>query len=130
MLTSQSGNYLAERFRRSPTRHPSSRPPRPLAQGVVPDLPVAHGQSFGSQLRTLARRYLAVIRADRALLALIGLLPVVLALIAHVVPAENGLRRVSPQGPVPTGNADARQLLLVLVISAALWGWPARCWAW
>lgn len=71
---------------------------------------------MAAQLLTLCRRYVAVIAADRAFQIIAGLLPFLLAGFAHVISAPHGL---SPQ-VLP--NRGAQQLLLVLVVGAALMG--------
>ena len=89
-------------------RDPSSYPPR--QDGVDPAaarLPPIRQQSVASQLVTLTRRYLSVIAADRTLLGILVLLP--------VVPGSRGLAH-------EPGNLDARQLLLVLVVGGCLTG--------
>jgi ABC-type multidrug transport system ATPase subunit len=68
------------------------------------------------QLSTLARRYLKVISADRGYLVFTALLPIVLGGLIRLVPSPEGL------AGAPGTNADAEELLLVLVISACLAG--------
>ena len=55
------------------------------------DLPPLRQQTRLSQFSTLCRRYLAVIAADKAYLGILLLLPILLAGISRVVPAEFGL---------------------------------------
>ncbi|MGH3274092.1 MAG: FHA domain-containing protein [Streptosporangiaceae bacterium] len=66
------------------------------------------------QLSTLCRRYLAVIASDRAYLAVLGVMPVILGALAFLIP--------SPQGFTGRGNSDAISVLLVLVIGACFIG--------
>jgi ABC transport system ATP-binding/permease protein len=66
------------------------------------------------QLSTLCRRYLAVIASDRAYLAVLGIMPVILGALAFLIP--------SPQGFAGHGNQDAISVLLVLVIGACFIG--------
>jgi ABC transport system ATP-binding/permease protein len=66
------------------------------------------------QLSTLCRRYLAVIASDRAYLAVLGIMPVILGALAFLIP--------SPQGFAGHGNEDAISVLLVLVIGACFIG--------
>jgi ABC-type multidrug transport system ATPase subunit len=66
------------------------------------------------QLSTLCRRYLAVIASDRAYLAVLGIMPVILGALAFLIPA--------PQGLTGHGNEDALAVLLVLVIGACFIG--------
>jgi ABC-type multidrug transport system ATPase subunit/ABC-type multidrug transport system permease subunit len=103
-------------FAARPDRDPRSYPPMldPTEQAAT-RLPPIRQQSVASQLWTLTRRYLAVLGADRALLAILVLLPVLLAGIARVVPGSKGLAHEAR-------NFDARQLLLVLVVGGCLAG--------
>jgi ABC-type multidrug transport system ATPase subunit len=66
------------------------------------------------QLSTLCRRYLAVIASDRAYLAVLGIMPVILGALAYLIP--------SPMGFAGRGNEDAISVLLVLVIGACFIG--------
>ncbi|MDB1088408.1 FHA domain-containing protein [Streptomyces sp. ACA25] len=77
-------------------------------------------QSWGSQVWTLMRRYLAVIAADRGFLGLTVALPVILGLVSVVIPAEHGLG----YGPTASAqrNGDASIILLVLVIGMCFAG--------
>jgi hypothetical protein len=70
------------------------------------------------QLATLIRRNLAVVAADRLLLALLVGMPVVLAAMAHAFPGEGGL---SMRGSVEDPG-EPRQRIIVLVVGAALMG--------
>jgi ABC transport system ATP-binding/permease protein len=72
-----------------------------------PELEPIRQQSWGFQLKTLSQRYIEVITADKAYLALIGILPLVLAIVGYVSGDENGL------GPGLFGNNPfARSMLL------------------
>lgn len=84
---------------------------RPPAEGPVTRASVPRWAQF----RTLVRRQAGVIWADRTLVAILGALPVVLAGIARVIPADDGTARV-------VGNTEALQLLMVLVVGACLMG--------
>jgi ABC-type multidrug transport system ATPase subunit len=66
------------------------------------------------QLSTLCRRYLAVIASDRAYLAVLGIMPVILGALAFLIP--------SPEGFTGRNNQDAISVLLVLVIGACFIG--------
>ncbi|WP_205739588.1 ATP-binding cassette domain-containing protein [Georgenia sp. SYP-B2076] len=69
------------------------------------------------QLRTLMRRNLAVVTADRLLIALLVGMPLVLAAMAHAFPGEGGLSLRASE------NAFEAQLrLIVLVVGGALMG--------
>lgn len=85
-------------------------------RGGTTALPPLRQQPVWKQFATLCRRYLAVTASDRALLAILVLLPALLAVFARAVLAPDGL---SDAG-VP--NTGARQLLVVLVVGAALMG--------
>ncbi len=66
------------------------------------------------QLSTLCRRYLAVIASDRAYLAVLAIMPIILGALAFLIP--------SPMGFAGHGNEDAISVLLVLVIGACFIG--------
>jgi ABC transport system ATP-binding/permease protein len=88
----------------------------------LPPMP-AHqqkAQSWGSQVWTLTRRYLAVIAADKGFLGLTLALPVILGLVSVVIPAEHGLG----YGPAERAqtNSQASIVLLVLVIGMCFAG--------
>ncbi|MFI5959423.1 FHA domain-containing protein [Cryptosporangium sp. NPDC051539] len=80
---------------------PAGRPPR---------------RGWFRQVATLTRRYTRVIAADRGYLLFMGLLPIVLGLLIHFVPAANGLT-----GP-PGVNLPAQELLQIMVVCACLAG--------
>ncbi len=65
-----------------------------------------------AQLSTLCRRYLAVIASDRVYLAVLAGAPIFLGLVILTLPAPEGL------GGRRGTNADAKTLLLLLIISA------------
>jgi ABC transport system ATP-binding/permease protein len=73
-----------------------------------------------SHLRTLCRRYLAVIASDRLFLGVLAGLPVALGLLVRVIPA--------PQGLTGPDNVDATSLLLVLAVGACLSGTANAIW--
>jgi ABC-type multidrug transport system ATPase subunit len=111
---------LASNFLMWSGRDSRSYPPKPLdvtagdaLAGSLPSLPSR--PSFRGQLLTLIRRQLAVIASDRTLVGLLVLLPAGIALIARGIPPGFGLSH-SPQ------NKDAIQILLVLIVGAALMG--------
>lgn len=81
------------------------------------DLPPLRQQSRWSQFSTLCRRYLSVIAADKAYLGILLLLPILLAGISRVVPADFGLGLAGNKA-----NLKARQLLLVIVLGSTLMG--------
>ncbi len=73
-----------------------------------------------SHLRTMCRRYLAVIASDRLYLGVLAGLPVALGLLVRVIP--------SPMGLVGPDNVDATSLLLVLTVGAVLSGTANAIW--
>jgi ABC transport system ATP-binding/permease protein len=73
-----------------------------------------------AHMRTLCRRYLAVIASDRLYLGVLAGLPVALGLLVRVIPA--------PMGLVGPDNVDATSLLLVLTIGACLTGTANAIW--
>ncbi|MGW4807877.1 FHA domain-containing protein [Kitasatospora sp. NPDC004272] len=76
-------------------------------------------QSWGSQLWTLIRRYLAVIASDKGFIALSVILPLVLGAVSAVIPDKCGLAACD------TGshrNDAARLILMVVAFSACLAG--------
>lgn len=75
-------------------------------------------QSWGSQLRTLIRRYLAVISADRGHLMLLAALPMIMGVLSLAIPASSGLAAASGGDK----NTDAPTVLLVLAVGACLTG--------
>ncbi len=99
-ITAGLGHAAPASARREPAR--SAPPPAPRGRWA--------------QLRTLCRRYIAVIASDRAYLAALAIMPVVLGLLIRVFPAAEGL------GGAPRTNADAQTLLLVLAVGACLTG--------
>ncbi len=76
-------------------------------------------QSWGSQLSTLVRRYVAVIAADRGYVALLFALPLIMGAMSAAIPAKFGL---GPSDPPQAGNHDAATVLLLLAVSASLTG--------
>jgi|LakMenEpi03Aug12_release.lakeMendotaPanAssembly.Ray.scaffolds.fasta_scaffold66343_2 ABC-type multidrug transport system ATPase subunit/pSer/pThr/pTyr-binding forkhead associated (FHA) protein len=81
-----------------------------------PELEPIRQQSWGFQLKTLSQRYVDVITADKAYLALIAILPVILAIVGYVSGNEDGL------GPGLFGNLFARSMLLILILGATFMG--------
>jgi ABC transport system ATP-binding/permease protein len=85
----------------------------PKAAGT-PAAPVRRGRL--RQAGTLCRRYARVIAADRGYLAFMGLLPIVLGALIHLVAGKQGLA-----GPFGT-NTNAQELLVMLVVAVCLAG--------
>jgi ABC-type multidrug transport system ATPase subunit len=96
---------------------PSLRPPGTL--------PVPAQQSPVVQFATLVRRCLAVTVADRLTLAMLVLMPLVLAALSRVVPGGNGLSlvaaRVAGASRMNLGQ-EANQRLTLLIVAATLMG--------
>jgi ABC-type multidrug transport system ATPase subunit len=88
--------------------------PAPVA--APPQAPVAQPRSRNrfSQLSTLTRRYLAVIKSDRGYLGVLAVMPFILGALAFAIPSPLGLT-----GP---NNTDAEPVLLVLIIGACFIG--------
>jgi ABC transport system ATP-binding/permease protein len=84
----------------------------------APQAPAARNKL--AHMRTLCRRYLAVIASDRLYLGVLAGLPVALGLLVRVIP--------SPQGLVGPNNVDATSLLLVLAVGACLSGTANAIW--
>ncbi|MFJ3102502.1 FHA domain-containing protein [Streptomyces sp. NPDC086835] len=117
------GDDWAGRYRASPQYamysadvEAAATPPAPVPeeqpQPVKP-------QSWGSQVWTLIRRYVAVIASDRGFISLMVLLPAILGGVSVLVPAESGL--AAPQPP-ERFNQDSGTILLILAISACFSG--------
>jgi ABC transport system ATP-binding/permease protein len=78
--------------------------------------PPPRRQGWFRQTGTLTRRYARVIAADRGFVLFMGLLPIVLGLLVHFVPAKEGL------AGAPGTNVSAVELLQILVTCACLAG--------
>lgn len=87
-------------------------------QPSEPELTAAPPRRRGSlrQMGTLTRRYARVIAADRGYVLFMGLLPLVLGLLIHFVPAREGL------AGAPGTNLSAVELLQIMVTCACLAG--------
>ncbi len=104
------GRYVAPR---------ASNPAVPAAPARQAQPAPATRNAF-AHLRTLCRRYLAVIASDRLYLGVLAGLPIALGLMARVIP--------SPHGLVGPDNVDASSVLLVLAIGAVLSGTANAIW--
>jgi ABC transport system ATP-binding/permease protein len=120
----QPGRDWAAEFRSSPYYNRyitaelnSSAAPATGTRATTPSPATRNG--FG-QLRTMCRRYLAVIASDRLYLGVLAGLPIALGLLVRVIP--------SPQGLVGPDNVDATSLLLVLAVGAVLSGTANAIW--
>lgn len=94
-------------------------------------VPAPPRQSVSRQLATLIKRNLAVVFADKLLLGMLVLLPLILGGLSRLVPGSNGLsldvsRRENtlPDGSVVASFAtgEASQRLIVLIVAACLMG--------
>jgi ABC-type multidrug transport system ATPase subunit len=112
----------AQQSQRSQPTQPAHRP-QPTKQPQPQPQPPRE-QSWGSQLRTLIRRYLAVIAADRGHLVLLIALPLIMGALSLAIPAKFGLAATGLIGPdgAPTVNTDASTVLLVLAVGSCLTG--------
>ncbi len=88
--------------------------PAPQDRQLLPEQ--ARPRGALRQMSTLTRRYLRVIAADRGYLLFMGLLPIILGVLIHLVGTGQGLA-----GPAHT-NQNAQETLLLLVICACLSG--------
>ncbi len=89
--------------------------PRQSHGGGVPAPP---RQSVSRQLGTLVRRNLAVVFADRLLLGMLVLLPLILGGLSRVVPGTAGISIAEAGGR----GGEAQQRLTVLIVAACLMG--------
>ncbi|WP_405556731.1 FHA domain-containing protein [Streptomyces sp. NBC_01171] len=92
----------------------------PPPQAVKPPKP----QSWGSQLFTLVRRYVAVIGSDRGFLALTVILPAVLGAVSLLIDHEKGLlvNPLNPRTGLHVPNGTATTVLLILAVGACFAG--------
>ncbi len=92
----------------------------PPPQAIKPPKP----QSWGSQLMTLIRRYVAVIVSDKGFLALTVVLPAVIGAVSLLIDHDRGLLVNPPNSktglPVPNGTATT--VLLILAVGACFSG--------
>ncbi len=117
------GEVLAGRFKASDQHRryvaaPTAALPR-VEERSGPPRTAPRQQGWFTQLGVLCRRYLAVIAADRQYALFLGLLPLVLSLLARLVPGSSGL---SAATAVAERSGQPNQLLLVLVLGGALMG--------
>jgi ABC transport system ATP-binding/permease protein len=128
VLAKEADTDWTGRYRSSPQWQRYVGPaPVPVHQGPPPTPPTpVRQQPAGRQLAVLTARYLAVIRSDPGYLAFLALLPVVLSLLAHAVPAPGGLSvdAVLPPDPVGKPNQPGT-LLVVLIMCGTLMGTAA-----
>jgi ABC-type multidrug transport system ATPase subunit len=117
------GPVLAARFKASAQHRryvaaPTAALPR-VPERPGPPRTAPRQQGWLTQLGVLCRRYLAVIAADRQYALFLALLPLVLSLLARLVPGSAGL---SSTTAVAERTGQPNQLLLVLVLGGALMG--------
>ena len=129
-------------WQRIPARSPSAgQAAAPVVNhhGGVPSPP---GRSLARQFATLMSRNIAVVKADRLLLGMLVLLPLILGGLSRLVPGENGLS-LDGTSSCPTGTervpdgcrrpdggiidlifyaGEANQRLIVLIVAACLMG--------
>jgi ABC-type multidrug transport system ATPase subunit len=84
-----------------------------------PSAPAGRRRGWLGQFITLTRRFAEVIAADRGFLITMAVLPVVLGLMIHFVPAAHGL------SGYPGTRLTAQELLQLLITSVALAGTAA-----
>ncbi|WP_149180437.1 FHA domain-containing protein [Streptomyces sp. TRM49041] len=101
------GSEFQQRYIEAATRRPVEPAPGAVA---APPLPPPKAQSWGTQLRTLVRRYTASLSADRTFLAIMVALPFVMGAMARAL-SEGEL------GPESTLN-----VLLILCVGGVLTG--------
>ncbi|MEU0334557.1 FHA domain-containing protein [Streptomyces sp. NPDC006193] len=93
----------------------------PPPQAVKPPKP----QSWGSQLMTLVRRYVAVIVSDKGFLALTVILPAVLGAVSLLIDHDRGLlvnEAINPRTGAHVPNGTATTVLLILAVGACFAG--------
>ncbi|MEU3448469.1 FHA domain-containing protein [Streptomyces thermolilacinus] len=97
-----------ERYIEAAMRRPAV--PAPGASAAAPPPPPPKAQSWGSQLRTLVRRYAAALSADRTFLAIMVALPFVMGAMARAL-SEGRL-----------GGESTLNVLLILCVGGVLTG--------
>lgn len=99
-------------------------PQHAAATGSLPQqsygaaVPAPPRQSVTRQLSTLIKRNLAVVLADRLLLGMLVLLPLILGGLSRVVPGSNGISIMAADGRI----GEAQQRVTVLIVAACLMG--------
>ncbi len=117
-LNRDTGTEWADRFQRSRSYERNVEATMSLPAATPRPDPAPLGprqQSRWAQFAVLCRRYLSVIAADRPYLVFLAVLPAVLSLLARATPGSDGLS-------VAARTGQPRQLLLILVLGAALMG--------
>jgi ABC-type multidrug transport system ATPase subunit len=93
--------------------------PVPAPQQGFNAAPPAKAQSWPEQLSTLLRRYVRTIASDPMFLAITVALPIIMGLLARVVPTG---KLIPKPGDLPGHNGNAANLLLILCIGGVLTG--------
>jgi ABC-type multidrug transport system ATPase subunit len=101
--------YVRGQRQKAPAATPRSQPQLPAAP------PPQHRGAF-RQLSTLTRRYVRVIGSDRGYMLFMGLLPIILGVLIHLVGSKQGLAGQARD------NENASETLLLLVVCACLAG--------
>ncbi len=126
LLNNDETTDWAARYAASPhaARHLAPQPPGASTRhGAVYSPPPAQ-QPWSAQLRTLCRRYIAVIAADRTYAAFLLAMPLVLGLVARMLPGDAGLSVGFPSA-IPEDVYQPSKMLLVLVVAGAFAGFAA-----
>jgi ABC-type multidrug transport system ATPase subunit len=84
--------------------------------------PPPRQQPVGRQFLVLCRRYLAIIGSDKPYALFLAALPLVLSLFTRLLPGDAGLSQARKVAAGPQSAGDPRQLLLILILSAAFVG--------
>jgi ABC-type multidrug transport system ATPase subunit/pSer/pThr/pTyr-binding forkhead associated (FHA) protein len=100
---------LGQRPKSAATKQPASQP-------KVPETPPPQRRGGLRQFGTLTRRYVRVIASDRGYLMFMGLLPIILGVLIHLVGSKQGLAGTF------ASNANASETLLLLVVCVCLAG--------
>lgn len=129
-------------WQRIPARSSSALAGATPAVNRPGEVPAPPQQSLVRQFATLVSRNVAVVKADRLLLGMLLLLPLILGGLSRLVPGENGLS-LDATGSCPTGTeevvggcrqpdgsimdfvlyaGEANQRLIVLIVAACLMG--------
>lgn len=119
------GEVLGRRYRESQQhrRYVASATGRmpPVSQRSAPSVAPPQ-QRFATQLAVLCRRYLSVIAADKQYAIFLAALPLLLSVLARLVPGESGL---SLSAALAAQDAQPLQLMLVLIVGGSLVGLAA-----
>lgn len=89
-----------------------------LARQGYAAVPAPPRQSTSRQLSTLVKRNLAVVFADRLLLGMLVLLPLILGGLSRVVPGSDGISIAAAGGKI----GESQQRVTVLIVAACLMG--------